>query len=88
MNATALRDWALIRMCNRAQTEIRDLCTKMVALAKEAAPELMEGIGPSCKVYGYCTEGEQCAQCKGIIPTKSQVMKYINENRKAILEVE
>ena len=88
MNATALRDWTLIRMCNRAQGEIRDLCTKMVALAKEAAPELMEGIGPSCKVYGYCPELEQCAQMKGKIPTKDQVMKFINTHREEIIGVE
>ena len=81
MNGAAIRQWALIRMCNRAQKEIRDLCTKMVGLAKEAAPELMEGVGPKCVAYGYCEEGEQCSQFKGIIPTKNQVMDFIKNNR-------
>ena len=87
MNAAAIRDWACIRMCKRAQFEIRDLCTKMVTLAKEAAPELMEGVGPSCKVYGYCIEGEQHPDCKGKIPTKNQVLSYINEHRQDILSI-
>ena len=86
-NAAALRDWALIRMCNRAQFEIRDLCTKMVALAKQAAPELMEGIGPSCKVFGYCPEGEQCEKLQGIVPTKKQAIEFINAHRKEVLEM-
>ena len=86
-NAAALRDWALIRMCNRAQFEIRDLCTKMVNLAKQAAPELLEGIGPSCKVYGYCPEGEQCDTLKGIVPTKKQAIEFLATHRKEVLEV-
>jgi len=85
MNATALRDWALIRMCKRAQTEIRDLCTKMVTLAREAAPELMEGVGPNCKVLGYCPELEQHADCVGKIPTKAQVFDFINTHRDEIM---
>ena len=86
MNACALRDWAMIRMCNRAQTEIRDLCTKMVTLAKEAAPEVMAGVGPSCAVLGYCPELEQCEQLKGKIPTKDQALKYLVTHRKEILD--
>ena len=86
MNATALRDWARIRMCKRAQTEIRDLCTKMITLAKEASPEVMAGVGPSCAVYGYCPEGEQHSDCVGKIPTKKQVFDFINTHKKEILE--
>lgn len=86
MNASALKDWAMIRMCNRAQTEIRDLCTKMVSLAKEVSPEVLEGIGPSCKVLGYCPEKEQHENCKGKIPTKSQALDYINAHRDEILK--
>ena len=81
MNAAALRDWAKIRMCKRAQTEIRDLCTKMINLAKEAAPALMAGVGPNCAVYGYCSESEQHKDCVGKIPQKSQVMKLIDAHR-------
>ena len=79
MNAHALRDWFMIRMCNRAQFEIRDLATKMHRLASEVAPELFEGSGPSCKVYGYCPELEQCKQCRGKIPTKAQALALLQK---------
>jgi thymidylate synthase (FAD) len=86
MNATALRDWALIRMCHRAQKEIRDLCCKMVGLAIQAAPELMSGVGPSCRVYGYCPESEQCKELTGIIPTKAQALGYLDLHRQDVLK--
>ena len=70
MNAHALRDWFKIRLCNRAQTEIRDLARKMFRLCKEAAPELFVGAGPSCEVLGYCPELEQCKEMDGKVPTK------------------
>lgn len=85
MNAHALRDWFMIRMCNRAQTEIRDLATKMHALTMEAAPNLFKGSGPSCKVLGYCPELEQCSQCKGKVPTKAQVMKFIQNHHDEVV---
>lgn len=87
MNAEALRDWAKIRMCNRAQTEIRDLCTKMIKLAKEAAPELMEGVGPNCVCYGYCAEKEQCKQMKGKIPTKANALKFMAQHKDEIINM-
>jgi thymidylate synthase (FAD) len=77
MNASALRDWFMIRMCNRAQTEIRDLVTKIYTICKEVTPELFEGAGPSCKVLGYCPEDEQCSLCKGKIPTKEEALNLI-----------
>lgn len=82
MNAAALNDWAKIRMCNRSQTEVRDLCTKMIGLAKEAAPELFMNVGANCKVLGYCPELEQCEAMRGIIPTKAEALKLIRENYK------
>ena len=86
IDAANLRNWARIRMCNRAQFEIRDLCTKMVNLAKEASPDLMAGTGPSCAVDGYCSESEQCTKLKGIMPTKEQVLKYVNAHKEEVLE--
>ena len=70
MNAHALRDWFRIRLCNRAQAEIRDLARKMFRICKEAAPELFVGAGPSCEVLGYCPELEQCKEMDGKVPTK------------------
>lgn len=81
MNAHALRDWFKIRLCNRAQAEIRDMARKMFKLCKEAAPELFEGAGPSCAVLGYCPEMEQCQQMKGRMPTKAQAMEALKALR-------
>jgi len=80
MDAAALRNWFMIRMCYRAQTEIRDLATKMHDLCVKASPALFEGSGPSCRVLGYCPEMEQCKQRKGIVPRKKDVMKLIEEH--------
>ena len=75
MNIHSLIDWFKIRMCNRAQDEIRDLATKMYHLAKQAYPDIFEHAGPNCKVLGYCPEGQyQCKQMKGIVPTKEEVI--------------
>ena len=87
MNAAGLRDWARIRMCFRAQTEIRDLCTKMINLAKSVSPEIMEGVGPACACDGYCSETEQCEQLKGIVPTKKQVLSYVKEHMEDVLSI-
>jgi thymidylate synthase (FAD) len=82
MNAHALRDWFKIRLCNRAQAEIRDMARKMLRLCREAAPELFEGAGPSCEVLGYCPELEQCRQMQGKMPTKAQAMEALKALRK------
>ena len=57
MNAHALLDWFKIRCCKNAQSEIRDMATKMLALCKEASPDLFAGAGASCLSLGYCPEG-------------------------------
>ena len=85
-NAHGLRDWLRIRMCRRAQAEIRDLATKMYQLTKEAYPDLMKGAGPNCVVQGYCTEGQyQCDEMKGIIPTKEEMLHGYREWKKSQL---
>ena len=58
MNAHALRDWFRIRCCKNAQTEIRDMATKMLRLSKEAAPDLFKDAGPNCVRMGYCPENK------------------------------
>ena len=52
MNAHALLDWFAVRCCRNAQAEIRDLANKMLALCREAAPDLFEGAGPNCRQLG------------------------------------
>ncbi len=85
MNACALRDWAKIRMCRRAQSEIRDMCIKMIKLASEASPALFKGVGPNCVTMGYCPEMEQCEEMKGKILTKKQALQCMKENKEKYL---
>lgn len=80
MNAAALRDWFMIRMCNRAQAEIRDLATKIYNECMKVQPEMFKDAGPSCRCLGYCPELEQCAQFKGKIPTKKEALRLIKDN--------
>jgi thymidylate synthase (FAD) len=82
MNSRALNEWFRIRTCARAQSEIRDLATKMMVLCKKAAPDLFMNAGPSCVEHGFCPELEQCEERKGIVPTYAQYEKFRKENPK------
>lgn len=58
MNARELRHFFELRMCERAQWEIRELAGRMFELCYSAAPELFEDAGPGC-LRGACPEGEK-----------------------------
>jgi len=80
MNAHALMDWFAIRCCKNAQTEIRDMANKMLALCKEAAPDLFAQAGPNCRVLGYCPENDfQHKDCRGKIPTKNKALAILKK---------
>lgn len=57
MNARSLYNFFRHRCCNRAQWEIRDVATQMLALVNKVAPELFKKAGPPC-LYGACPEGK------------------------------
>ena len=59
MNARSLLNFFRLRCCNRAQWEIRDVATQMLALVKPIAPTIFEKAGPGC-VSGPCPEGKMC----------------------------
>ncbi|MBE5768014.1 MAG: FAD-dependent thymidylate synthase [Clostridiales bacterium] len=56
MNVRELRHFFSLRMCSRAQWEIRALAEKMHALCMEVAPVLFADAGPGC-LRGSCPEG-------------------------------
>lgn len=56
-NARELLHVFRLRLCNRAQWEIRDLCFQMLQIVKEKAPAVFENAGPPC-IDGVCPEGE------------------------------
>lgn len=71
-NARELRHIAGERMCARAQTEIREVVSEMVRLAREVAPVLFEGVGPKCETMGYCPERKSCGRMKPREGTEGQ----------------
>ena len=58
MNARELRHFFALRMCERAQWEIRALAGRMFALCYGHAPELFEDAGAGC-LRGACPEGDK-----------------------------
>ncbi|MGN1021764.1 MAG: FAD-dependent thymidylate synthase, partial [Aristaeellaceae bacterium] len=56
MNVRELRHFFSLRMCSRAQWEIRALATEMHRLCMEVAPALFADAGPGC-LRGACPEG-------------------------------
>lgn len=60
MNARELHHFFSLRLCRRAQWEIRELARKMLILARDAAPEIFGLAGPSCVVDGVCKEAHSC----------------------------
>ena len=57
MNVRELRHFFGLRMCRRAQWEIRQVAEQMLALVKEQAPHLFALAGPPC-LTGPCPEGK------------------------------
>jgi thymidylate synthase (FAD) len=66
MNVRELRHFFSLRMCNRAQWEIRKMAEEMFRLCFETAPALFMNAGPAC-IRGKCPEGEKsCGQAARI----------------------
>lgn len=62
MNARELHHFFSLRLCKRAQWEIRELARQMLILAREASPEIFGLAGPSCVVCGKCAEAHSCGE--------------------------
>ena len=58
MNARELMHFFSLRMCSRAQWEIRELAWQMYALVYPLAPSVFSLAGPGC-VTGGCPEGKR-----------------------------
>ncbi len=66
MNARELRHFFTLRLCTRAQWEIRALAAQMLALCKAEAPALFADAGPAC-LRGPCPEGAKSCG-RGVAP--------------------
>jgi thymidylate synthase (FAD) len=58
MNARELLHFFEVRLCLRAQWEIRRVAEQMLELAQDACPAVFAGVGPKCIAYGKCPEGK------------------------------
>ena len=58
MNARSLKNFFKLRMCQRAQWEIKALATKMAKEVKKVSPAIFASIGPTCMTEKICWEGE------------------------------
>lgn len=63
LNARSLYNFFSLRLCSRAQWEIRALAWEMLKLVKEKAPAVFAAAGPDCWGQHGCGEGEMsCGQ--------------------------
>ncbi len=81
MNVRELRHFFSLRMCSRAQWEIRRMAEEMFRLCFETAPALFTDAGPSC-IRGKCPEGEKsCGRAAAIRKEREALIReYEKEN--------
>lgn len=80
MNVRELRHFFSLRMCSRAQWEIRELATRMHALCLEVAPALFENAGPGC-LRGACPEGaKSCGKAAEIRAARKRLIEQIHND--------
>ena len=80
MNVRELRHFFSLRMCSRAQWEIRALATEMHRLCMEVAPALFADAGPGC-LRGACPEGaKSCGRAADIRKARQAMLDTIRPN--------
>lgn len=81
MNVRELRHFFALRMCSRAQWEIRAMATEMHRLCMEVAPALFADAGPGC-LRGACPEGaKSCGKAGEIKRQRQAMLDEVNNNR-------
>ena len=80
MNVRELRHFFSLRMCSRAQWEIRALAVEMHRLCMEVAPALFADAGPGC-LRGACPEGaKSCGRATDIRKARQAMLDTIRPN--------
>lgn len=69
----ALIHFMNLRLCSRAQWEIRELARKMRICVLEVLPELEELLVPQCQAMMYCPEHKGC----GLYPSKEEMKGFL-----------
>ena len=78
MNARELRHFFALRMCSRAQWEIRALAESMFALCYKEVPALFADAGPECLRRG-CPEGAK--SCGRQAEMRARREAFLRENQ-------
>ncbi len=79
MNVRELHHFFSLRMCNRAQWEIREMAIKMHRLCLEAAPLLFENAGPGC-LRGPCPEGKMtCGKMAAVRKERDELLEQLKD---------
>lgn len=79
MNVRELRHFFALRMCTRAQWEIRALACEMHRLCMEVAPVLFADAGPGC-LRGACPEGaKSCGQLLQKRAARKAMLEQMNQ---------
>ena len=79
MNVRELRHFFSLRMCNRAQWEIRKMVEEMFRICFETAPALFADAGPAC-IRGKCPEGEKsCGMAAEIRRNRDELIQSRKE---------
>ena len=84
INARSLIEMSHLRLCTRAQAEIRSMFTMMKKAVATICPELAAWMVPSCEAnpkYPFCPEGRGCC---GRHPRLADVYKPIEKNKEVI----
>lgn len=78
MNFSSLINFLGLRLCKRAQWEIRGVADEILEYLKQDYEPIFQNIGPSCEQLGYCPEGKNSC---GYKPTKEEVFRVYNERK-------
>lgn len=82
-NARTLIEMSYLRLCSRAQNEIRTLFTEIKKQVATVCPEVAAWMVPSCEMnpkYPFCPEGSRCC---GRHPKLADV--YISKDKQEVL---
>lgn len=79
MNVRELRHFFSLRMCMRAQWEIRRMAEEMFLICFNTAPSLFKNAGPAC-LRGKCPEGEKsCGKAAEIREKRNELIQTQKE---------
>ena len=82
MNVRELRHFFSLRMCNRAQWEIRAMAKEMHRQCMAVAPALFADAGPSC-LRGACGEGDKsCGRAREVREERAEMIRSLAQEKK------